>query len=183
MHVLLPSLCWENKLESHFLHLKVNRIKDTECKSIMTSARKGARNRQFTKLQGLETFKHPAHDVWGFYSSRKETQRGPPASPKQKNITFPESWLGRLHRAEFTLLRSALGIEGCRGVKSRCTSGLKDPQSPVSPGHTTLWPPQNAWGFLPAPTSWPFPHPVGLPCRSWDSVSPRASGSPVQPTP
>lgn len=41
-------------------------------------------HKQFTKLQALKTFKQPAHDVWGFYSSRKETEGGLPASPKQK---------------------------------------------------------------------------------------------------
>lgn len=52
------------------------------------SVGKKARNRQFTKLQGLKTFKHPAHDIWGFYSSRKKTQRGLPTSPKQRISRF-----------------------------------------------------------------------------------------------
>lgn len=32
-------------------------------------------------------------------------------------------------------------------------------------------------GLLPTPTSWPFPQPVGLPCRSWDSIYPELLGA------
>lgn len=45
------------------------------------------------KITSLKTFEHPAHDVWGFYSSRKEIQKGLPTSPKQRVSRFKNAAL------------------------------------------------------------------------------------------
>lgn len=95
---------------------------------------KGTRNRQFTKLQGLKTFKHPALDVWGFSLSRKETQREgrQPHRNKEYHTASIPVWLppkGR--RPYFSELRSE--APGMKTAK-RCLlyTGLGKPPSPAS---------------------------------------------------
>ena len=96
---------------------------------------KGTRNRQFTKLQGLKTFKHPALDVWGFSLSRKETQREgrQPHRNKEYHTASIPVWLppkGR--RPYFSELRSR-EAPGMKTAK-RCLlyTGLGKPPSPAS---------------------------------------------------
>lgn len=127
---------------------------------------KGTRNRQFTKLQGLKTFKHPALDVWGFSLSRKETQREgrQPQRNKEYHVASIPVWLppqGR--RPYFSELRSE--APGMKTTK-RCllyTGPGKPPTPclhPVRPAHkqNTHNPPGlHPWGFLPAPSSRPSP--------------------------
>lgn len=94
---------------------------------------KGTRNRQFTKLQGLKTFKHPALDVWGFSLSRKETQREgrQPHRNKEYHIASSPVWLppqGR--RPYFSATRR---LQGWRRLNAACyTRGLGSPRSPAS---------------------------------------------------
>lgn len=154
---------------------------------------KGTRNRQFTKLQGLKTFKHPALDVWGFSLSRKETQREgrQPQRNKEYHVASIPVWLppqGR--RPYFSELRSE--APGMKTTK-RCllyTGPGKPPTPclhPVRPAHkqNTHNPPGlHPWGFLPAPSSGPSP-----PSSSLQAFLPglwicflTASASPLEPT-
>lgn len=122
--------------------------KSTELKKLNAKAswhqlgqecKEGGQEKTIYKITRFRNIQTSGSWCLGFLFIQKGDTERAASLTKTKNITFPESWLGCLHNAEFTLLRSALRLEGPTGVKSHCTSGLKDPQSPVSlqPGQST----------------------------------------------
>ena len=105
----MPSPCWENKCKSYFLHPRLRNWRRKHPAVSWGKRRgKGTRNRPFSKLQGLKTFKHPALDVWGFhYPERRQREGRQPHQNKEYHVASILVWLppqGR--RPYFSELRS-----------------------------------------------------------------------------